>query len=119
LLLLRWLRIEGDDLAVLDRAMLLDRIGTATNERDKCLRLLGLDKTAGKNGNLQDRLKLILARKAATTSDAGTQGNETSQPTASDSPAGQQEGDAGQQAPPGDGDGGNRVHSGHPPESPA
>ena len=43
LLLLRWLRLEGDGLKVLDRAALLDRIGAATDSRDRCLKLLGLD----------------------------------------------------------------------------
>lgn len=43
LLLLRWLRIEGDALPVLDRATLLDRIGQATDSRDRCLKLLRLD----------------------------------------------------------------------------
>jgi hypothetical protein len=43
LLLLRWLRIEGDGLPVLDRAALLDRIGTSTDARDRCLKLLRLD----------------------------------------------------------------------------
>jgi hypothetical protein len=44
LLLLRWLRLEGDKLGTLDRATLLDRIGKATDQRDRCLQLLGLDK---------------------------------------------------------------------------
>jgi hypothetical protein len=43
MLLLRWLRIEGDKLPVLDRATLLDKIGNATDSRDRCLKLLGLD----------------------------------------------------------------------------
>jgi hypothetical protein len=43
LLLIRWLRKEGDSLPVLDRASLLERIGAATNARDRALKMLGLD----------------------------------------------------------------------------
>jgi hypothetical protein len=43
LLLTRWLRVEFDRLSVLERANLLERIGTARQKRDECLRLLKLD----------------------------------------------------------------------------
>lgn len=49
LLLKRWLRLEGDSLPVLDRAALLTQIGRATDARDNCLRLLGLDKTVAQD----------------------------------------------------------------------
>ncbi len=42
-LLTRWLRIEDADLKVADKAALLREIGSASDTRDKCLRLLGLD----------------------------------------------------------------------------
>lgn len=39
----RWLRLEGDSLDVSVRLALLNTIGSASDSRDKCLRLLGLD----------------------------------------------------------------------------
>ena len=42
-LLGRWLRHEDGDLKVMDKVGILREIGAASDSRDKCLRLLGLD----------------------------------------------------------------------------
>jgi len=44
LLAARWLRLEAKALTISERAKLLDCIGRASDQRDKCLMALGLDR---------------------------------------------------------------------------
>lgn len=46
-LLERWLSEENDELKVLDKVQILSQISQATDLRDRCLRVLGLDKSSG------------------------------------------------------------------------
>ena len=46
LLLQRWLRDENETLAIADRMRILADVSAATESRDRCLRHLGLDRTA-------------------------------------------------------------------------
>jgi len=54
LLASRWLRIEGEDLKIEHRITLTREIGNATDSRDRCLRLLGLDR-----GKVQNAIDVL------------------------------------------------------------